>query len=88
MIEAWFQASEYTCAPSAPNTDSTDRLAANPVGYTMARAHPFHAARAPSNSRWTGREPVTRRDAPAPAPHRSRARWAACTTSGWDDRPR
>ena len=55
--------------PTAPT-----RLAAKPVGKTTARSHPFHAARAASSSAWTGREPVTRRDAPDPAPQRSRAR--------------
>ena len=35
--------------PSAANTDSTDRLAANPVGSTTAASVPFHSARASSS---------------------------------------
>ena len=88
MIEAWFSSSEKTWAPSVPKTDRTDRLAANPVGKSTAPPHRFQAARAASNSSCTGREPVTRRDAPDPEPHRSRARWAASTTSGSVVRPR
>ena len=42
----------------------------------------------PRVASWTGRLPVTRRDAPAPAPQRSRASWAAATTAGWVDSPR
>ena len=88
MIEAWLSSSENTWAPSVPNTDSTERLAANPVGNTTARSHPFHAARASSSSAWTGREPVTSREAPAPEPQRSRARCAAATTSASAVSPR
>ena len=40
MIDAWLSSSEKIRAPSAPNTDNTDRLAAKPVGKTTARSHP------------------------------------------------
>ena len=88
MMEAWLSSSEWTTTPSEPNTDSTDRLAANPVGNTTAASAPFHSASAVSSSWWTGREPVIRREAPEPAPQRSRATCAAATTSGWAVRPR
>ena len=88
MIDAWFSSSEKTRAPSVANTDSTERLAAKPVGNTTASSHRFHAASSDSRATCTGRVPVTRREAPEPEPQRSNASWAAATTTGCEASPR
>ncbi len=87
MMLAWLSSSESTRTPRPPSAHRVPRLAAKPVGKQMAASVPFHSASSRSSSLWTGREPVTRREAPAPAPHRSSASWAARTTSGCALRP-
>ena len=52
------------------------------MGKSTARSVPFHAASAASSSACTGREPTIRRAEPDPAPHRSRAAWAAAIDVG------
>jgi hypothetical protein len=80
MIEAWFSSSDSTRTAGPPSTLSAPRLAAKPVGKQTAASVPFHAANAISSSVCTGRDPVTSRDAPAPAPQRSNAPRAASMT--------
>ena len=73
MMEAWFSSSESTRTPGPPSTLSTPRLAAKPVGKQTAASVPFQSASACSSSVWTGRDPVTSREAPgagAPAVER------------------
>ncbi len=88
MIEAWLSSSDSTRTPGPPSTLSAPRLAAKPVGKQTAASVAFHAARAVSNSVCTGRDPVTRREAPAPAPQRSNAACAAPMTAGCALSPR
>ena len=73
MMLAWFSSSERMRTPGPPSVQSTPRLAANPVGKVTAASVPFQSASSRSSSLWTGRLPVTRRDAPEPAPQRARA---------------
>ncbi len=80
MIEAWFSSSDSTRTAGPASTLRAPRLAAKPVGKQTAASVPFQAANATSNSVCTGRDPVTSRDAPAPAPQRSSAPHAAATT--------
>ena len=68
MMLAWFSSSERTRTPGPPSVLRAPRLAAKPVGKQTAASVPFHAASARSSSACTGRLPVTRREAPAPAP--------------------
>ena len=88
MMLAWFSSSERMRTPGPPSVDSTPRLAANPVGKQTAASVPFHAASSRSSSLWMGRLPVTRRDAPEPAPQRVSAWRAAATTAGCALNPR
>ena len=88
MTLAWFSSSESTRTPGPPRTVSTPKLAANPVGKQTAASVPFQSASASSSSLWMGRVPVTRRDAPDPAPHCSSASCAAATTAGCVLNPR
>ena len=88
MMLAWFSSSDSTRTPGPPSTVRTPRLAANPVGKQTAASVPFHSASAASSSLWMGREPVTSREAPAPAPHASSASCAAATTAGCALNPR
>ena len=88
MMLAWFNSSESTRTPGPPSVHSTPRLAANPVGKHTAASVPFHSANARSSSLWIGRVPVTRREAPEPAPQRASASCAAATTAGWALNPR
>ena len=82
MIEAWFSSSERTRTSGPPSTLSAPRLAAKPVGKQTAASVPFQSASAASSVACTGREPVTSRERPAPAPHRSSAACAAAMTAG------
>lgn len=68
--------------------DSTPTLVANPLGKTSAASDDFQSARTASSSVWTGREPLTSREAPAPAPHFSIASCAAASTLGCAESPR
>ena len=88
MIEAWFSSSDSTRTVGPPSTLSAPRLAAKPVGKQTAASVPFQAAKATSSSVCTGRDPVTSREAPAPAPQRSSAPRAAVTTVGCALSPR
>ena len=88
MIEAWFSSSDSTRTAGPPSTLSAPRLAAKPVGKQTAASVPFQAASAASSSVCTGRDPVTNRDAPAPAPQRSSAARAAATTASCALSPR
>ena len=88
MMLAWFSSSERMRTPGPPRVDSTPRLAANPVGKQTAASVPFHAASSRSSPLWMGRLPVTRREAPDPAPQRVSAPCAAATTAGCALNPR
>ena len=74
MMEAWFSSSERTPHPGAAEHREHAEVGGEP-GREAPRPPrvPFQAASAASSSAWTGRDPVTRREAPDPAPQRSRA---------------
>ena len=87
-IDAWLSSSETMSAASMTESREHAEVRGEPGGKDDRLSCAFHPASSASSSWCTGREPVTSRDAPEPAPHRSSASCAASTTTGWVVRPR
>ena len=68
MRLAWLSSSEKTTSPRPTSAGIVPTLAWKPVGKTIASSQRFSAAMRSSRRRCRSRLPVTRREAPEPAP--------------------